>query len=141
MLEDYSLQRFQATPQTLLTPAQSQDLLMLLFSSRAERNSETPLADSELRPQPIWAPFIEILPRPLAQRPALTLVLGLALFFFLLWLLLVVKPSHSAAALRRRCSGGPLTRRRAPRHRVAVALPEIQPANQLFNLKPQLSQL
>ncbi|WP_413675763.1 flagella biosynthesis regulator Flk [Pantoea dispersa] len=88
MLEDYSLQRFQATPQTLLTPAQSQDLLMLLFSRRAERNSETPLADSELRPQPIWAPFVEILPRPLAQRPALTLVLGLALFFFLLWLLL-----------------------------------------------------
>ncbi len=87
LLEDYSQQRFQATPHTTLTPAQSQDLLNLLFSRRVERYHETPLADSALRPQPIWSPFIDILPRPLAQRPALTLVLGLALFFFLLWLL------------------------------------------------------
>ena len=74
-----------ATPQTLLTPAQSQDLLMLLFSRRAERNSETPLADSELRPQPIWAPFVEILPRPLAA-PGADAGARLALFS-LLWLL------------------------------------------------------
>ena len=47
-----------------------------------------PRAASELRPQPIWSPWVEILPRPLAQRPTLTLILGLALFFFLLWLFL-----------------------------------------------------
>ncbi|MBS6056918.1 MAG: flagella biosynthesis regulator Flk [Pantoea sp.] len=41
MLEDYSQQRFQATPQTVLTSAQAQDLLNLLFSRRAERVSES----------------------------------------------------------------------------------------------------
>lgn len=88
LLEDYSQQRFQATPHTVLTSAQSQDLLNLLFSLRMEKIHEQPLSDSEQRPQPLWSPFAEILPRPLAQRPILTLALGLALFCFLCWLFL-----------------------------------------------------
>lgn len=88
LLEDYSQQRFQATPQMVLTPAQTQDLLNLLFSRRAEKNLEQPLADSEFRPQPIWAPWVSQLPAPLAQRPALTLSLALVVFVFLLWILL-----------------------------------------------------
>ncbi|MDZ7277807.1 flagella biosynthesis regulator Flk [Pantoea eucrina] len=87
LLEEYSLQRFQATPQTVLTTAQTQDLLNLLFSRRLERSSEQPLADSALNPQPIWSPLVPILPRPLAQRPMLTLALALVLAFFLIWLL------------------------------------------------------
>jgi len=70
----------------VLTPAQTQDLLNLLFSRRAEKLHEQPLADSEIRPQPIWSPFIQMLPQPLAQRPALTLIAGIFLFIFLLWL-------------------------------------------------------
>ncbi|MFT4271583.1 MAG: flagella biosynthesis regulator Flk [Pantoea sp.] len=88
LLEDYSQQRFQATPQMVLTPAQTQDLLNLLFSRRAEKNLEQPLAGSELRPQPIWAPWVSQLPAPLAQRPALTLSLALVVFIFLLWVFL-----------------------------------------------------
>ncbi|PPS58817.1 hypothetical protein CRX72_23715 [Pantoea sp. BRM17] len=65
---------FQATPQTVLTAAQCQDLLNQLFSRRAERGETLPLTDSVRQPQPIWAPFTEILPRPLAQRPALSLI-------------------------------------------------------------------
>lgn len=86
LLEDYSQQRFQALPTTVLTPAQTQDLLNLLFSRRAEKLHEQPLANSQLRPQPIWSPFIQMLPQPLAQRPALTLIAGIFLFIFLLWL-------------------------------------------------------
>ncbi|MDO6405072.1 flagella biosynthesis regulator Flk [Pantoea phytobeneficialis] len=88
LLEDYSQQRFQATPQMVLTPAQTQDLLNLLFSRRAEKNLEQPLAGSELHPQPIWAPWVSQLPAPLAQRPALTLSLALVVFIFLLWVFL-----------------------------------------------------
>lgn len=87
-LEDYSLQRFQATPQTILTPAQTQDLLNQLFARRAEKNQEQPLADSALRPQPIWAPFIAALPQPLAQRPLLGVAVALMVVALLLWLLL-----------------------------------------------------
>ena len=86
MLEDYSQQRFQALPHTVLTPTQTQDLLNLLFSRRAEKLLEQPHADSELRPQPIWSPFVQLLPTPLAGRPALTLIGGIFLFIFLLWL-------------------------------------------------------
>ncbi|MDE1184854.1 MAG: flagella biosynthesis regulator Flk [Pantoea sp.] len=88
LLEDYSQQRFQATPQMVLTPAQTQDLLNLLFSRRAEKNLEQPLSASELRPQPIWAPIFNQLPAPLAQRPALTLSLALVVFIFLMWIFL-----------------------------------------------------
>jgi hypothetical protein len=87
-LEDYSQQRFQATPQTVLTPTQTQDLLNYLFTRRAEKTQEQPLADSALRPQPIWAPVFEVLPPSLAQRPALAAVLLLFVVALLLWLVL-----------------------------------------------------
>jgi len=87
-LEDYSQQRFQATPQTVLTPTQTQDLLNYLFARRAEKTQEQPLADSALRPQPIWAPVLEVLPPSLAQRPALAAVLLLFVVVLLLWLVL-----------------------------------------------------
>lgn len=91
MLEAYSQQNFQATPQTILTTAQAQDLLNLLFSRRAERisESETLRADSEINPQPIYNPLVPWLPaplQPLANRPALAALIVL-LVIVLLWLL------------------------------------------------------
>ena len=91
MLEDYSQQRFQATPQTVLTTAQAQDLLNLLFSRRAEHITESDglRAASEINPQPIYNPLIPWLPaplQPLAGRPALAALL-LLLAIGLLWLL------------------------------------------------------
>ncbi len=88
MLLDYSQQRFQASPQSVLTAAQCQDLLNQLFSRRAERSDETPAAGSASQPQPIWVPFVSVLPRPLAQRPALTLIAAIAAALFILWLLI-----------------------------------------------------
>lgn len=91
MLEDYSLQRFQATPQMVLTPTQTQDLLNFLFARRAERAHEQALADNELNPHPIWAPISGSLPpvlQPLAARPVLSAVVGLIVLAFLLWLVL-----------------------------------------------------
>ena len=92
MLEDYSQQRFQATPQTVLTSAQAQDLLNLLFSRRAERvsESETLRADSEINPQPIYNPLIPWLPaplQPLAGRPVLATFIALLVVALLLYLL------------------------------------------------------
>ncbi|MBE5252268.1 flagella biosynthesis regulator Flk [Mixta mediterraneensis] len=91
MLEEYSQQRFQATPQTVLTATQTQDLLNFLFSRRAEKMQEQPLAASEIKPQPIWAPFPASLPpvlKPLAQRPLLGAFVALLVVIFLLWLFL-----------------------------------------------------
>ena len=93
-LEEYSQQRFQATPQTVLTVTQTQDLLNLLFSRRADRAEkvhEQPLAASEIKPQPIWSPFVASLPsplQPLAQRPLLGLFVALVVITLLLWLVL-----------------------------------------------------
>ncbi|WP_312240165.1 flagella biosynthesis regulator Flk [Pantoea sp.] len=90
LLEDYSQQRFQATPQTVLTAAQTQDLLNLLFSRRAEKSHELPLAASDINPQPIWSPFGASLPaalQPLAQRPLLSAFVALLVVALLLWLL------------------------------------------------------
>lgn len=90
LLEDYSQQRFQATPQTVLTAAQSQDLLNLLFSRRAERLHEQPLADSNIHPQPIWGPILSTFPvlQPLAQRPILSTFVIIVMLTFLMWILL-----------------------------------------------------
>ena len=88
LLEDYSQQRFQATPQTVLTAAQAQDLLNLLFARRAEKYHEARLADDELRPQPIYSPFVASLPsllQPAAARPAMTAFIVLLVVVFLLW--------------------------------------------------------
>lgn len=91
LLEDYSQQRFQAMPQTVLTAAQTQDLLNLLFARRAEKNPELPLAASETQPQPIWHPFGASLPpvlQPLAQRPLFSAFVALLVIAFLLWIFL-----------------------------------------------------
>lgn len=93
-LEDYSQQRFQATPQTVLTVTQTQDLLNFLFSRRADRAEklpEQPLAASEIKPQPIWSPFVASLPpaiQPLAERPLLGFFVALVVITLLLWLVL-----------------------------------------------------
>ncbi len=92
LLEDYSQQRFQATPQTVLTAAQAQDLLNLLFSRRAERagESEAPRAAGEINPQPIYNPLVAWLPtplQPLAGKPVLALFIAMLLAALLIWLL------------------------------------------------------
>jgi hypothetical protein len=88
MLEEASQQRFQLPPQAILTAAQAQDLMNLLFARRAERLKEMPLADSEIHPQPIISGYVPPVLRPLATRPAVTAFAALVLFIFLLWLFL-----------------------------------------------------
>ncbi|PKH24450.1 flagella biosynthesis regulator Flk [Enterobacterales bacterium CwR94] len=90
-LEEYSQQRFQATPTTVLTAAQAQDLLNFVFARRAERLREERLAANEIDPQPIWYPFGPNLPsflQPLNNRPALTVCGALVVVIFLLWVFL-----------------------------------------------------
>ncbi|WP_455816561.1 flagella biosynthesis regulator Flk [Pseudomonas cerasi] len=91
MLEDYSQQRFNATPQMLLTPTQTQDLLNQLFSRRAERLQEQQLADNELNPRPItvplWGPLPSVL-QPLANRPVFAAFAVLFVLVLVLWILL-----------------------------------------------------
>ncbi|QKJ87971.1 Flagella biosynthesis regulator [Paramixta manurensis] len=93
LLEDYSQQRFQATPLTTLTAAQAQDLLNLLFARRAERNQEAEpvLAESDINPQPIWYPLANALPgflQPLANRPAFGAFALIVVVALLMWILL-----------------------------------------------------
>ncbi|MEM6049225.1 flagella biosynthesis regulator Flk [Erwinia sp. P7711] len=89
MLEDASLQRFQQPPQAILTPAQAQDLMNLLFARRAERLREQQVADIDIQPQPIVAPLFGYVPpvlQPLVNRPAFTAFAVLVLILFLLWI-------------------------------------------------------
>ncbi|WP_459471495.1 flagella biosynthesis regulator Flk [Erwinia amylovora] len=91
LLEDYSQQRFNATPQTVLSATQIQDLLNLLFSRRAERLLEQPVADSTLQPKPIAMPVWGALPpvlQPLASRPVLTAFAAFILLGLVLWMML-----------------------------------------------------
>ncbi|CCG87868.1 flagella biosynthesis regulator Flk [Erwinia piriflorinigrans] len=91
LLEDYSQHRFNATPQMPLSAAQVQDLLNLLFSRRAERLLEQPVADSNLNPKPIAMPVWGALPtvlQPLAKRPVLAAFVTLILIGLVLWMLL-----------------------------------------------------
>ncbi|KOC92058.1 flagella biosynthesis regulator Flk [Winslowiella iniecta] len=91
MLEIYSQQRFQATPLSVLTAAQTQDLLNLLFARRAEKLAEQPLADSEINPRPLYHSQTASLPsvlQPLANRPAFTAFAVVILLVVLLWILL-----------------------------------------------------
>ncbi|CAO96211.1 flagella biosynthesis regulator Flk [Erwinia tasmaniensis] len=91
LLEDHSQQRFNAAPQTPLSAAQVQDLLNLLFSKRAERLLEQPVADSGLNPKPIVMPAWGALPaavQPLAKRPVLAAFVTLVLLGLVLWMLL-----------------------------------------------------
>ncbi len=95
LLEDYSQQRFNLAPQTpvVLTSAQVQDLLNLLFNRRADRLQEEQdrlLPASEQKPQPLFAPLWSFLPpalQPLAQKP-LWLATAIVVVVLLLWLVI-----------------------------------------------------
>ncbi|TNV18053.1 flagella biosynthesis regulator Flk [Buttiauxella sp. B2] len=86
-MTDYSQQRFQATPQTLLTTAQVQDILNQVFLKRAERLPST-LEVQNIQPiaSPIWAPFIEPL-KIVSARPGMALI-ALIVVMILLWVVL-----------------------------------------------------
>ncbi|SQC91054.1 Flagellar regulator flk [Cedecea neteri] len=84
---DYSQQRFQATPQTVLTTAQVQDILNQVFLKRAERQPAT----LEVRDiQPIYNPMFSAIIEPikaLSARPGLALI-ALVVVMILLWLVI-----------------------------------------------------
>ena len=71
---DYTQQRWQATPQTVLTTAQSQDVLNQVFALRVNNNA-SPLETRDI--QPIYSPLFPALMEPLRQLSARP---GLALF-------------------------------------------------------------
>lgn len=86
-MTDYSQQRFQATPQTLLTAAQVQDILNQVFLKRAERQPTT-LEVHNIQPifSPIWAPFIEPM-KMVSARPGMALM-ALIVVMVLLWIVI-----------------------------------------------------
>jgi hypothetical protein len=86
-MTDYSQQRFQATPQTLLSAAQVQDILNQVFLKRAQRQPAA-LETHHIQPiaSPIWAPFIEPM-KVVSARPGMALV-ALVVVMALLWIVL-----------------------------------------------------
>jgi len=84
-LRDYAQQTWQATPQTVLTQAQVQDLLNQVFLKRVERAQDT--VDTRYI-QPIFNPFTPFIEnmKAMSARPGLMLV-GLLVIIFLLWIL------------------------------------------------------
>ncbi|MCX8956651.1 flagella biosynthesis regulator Flk [Erwinia psidii] len=91
MLEEVSEQRFQLQPQAVLTPAQAQDMINLLFARRAERLREQPVSGSEMDPHPITVPLWAYVPQslqPLVNRTAMTIFSAVLVLIFLLWIFL-----------------------------------------------------
>lgn len=86
-ISDYAEQRHQATPQTVLTAPQVQDILNHLFLRRLERAAHNAPAQPE-HIQPVWAPFVPVIEqlKTLSNCPALGLV-ALLLFIALMWIL------------------------------------------------------
>lgn len=86
-ITDYSLQRFQAAPQSLLTTAQVQDILNQIFLKRAERQPAS-LEVQNIQPiaSPIWAPFIEPM-KVISARPGLALI-ALIVVMVLFWIVI-----------------------------------------------------
>lgn len=86
-MTDYSLQRFQATPQTLLTNSQVQDILNQVFLKRAERQPAA-LEVHHVQPitSPIWSSFSEQM-KVVSARPGMALV-ALVVVMLLLWIVL-----------------------------------------------------
>jgi len=83
-IRDYAQQTWQATPQTVLTAAQVQDLLNQIFIRRAERDGGV-LEVRNIQPiyNPLFAPVVETF-RTLSTRPGLmliALVIALAIFW------------------------------------------------------------
>lgn len=85
-LKEYAQQNWQVTPQSILTPAQVQDLLNQIFLKRVERSQDT----LEVRNiQPIFSPFAPFIDniKAMSARPGLMFV-ALIVVMLLLWLLL-----------------------------------------------------
>lgn len=86
-IADYSQNRFQATPQTILTTAQVQDILNQVFLKRAERlNGAIEVRDIQPIFSPLFAPFSEPF-RAIAARPGLALV-GLIVVMGIIWMVI-----------------------------------------------------
>jgi hypothetical protein len=86
VLRDYAQQTWQATPQTVLTPAQVQDLLNQVFLRRVERSQDT--LDTRYV-QPIFNPFTPFIEnmKAMSARPGLMLI-ALIVVMILLWLVM-----------------------------------------------------
>lgn len=84
-LRDYAQQAWQATPQTVLTPVQVQDLLNKVFLRRVDRAQDT--VDSRYL-QPIYNPFTPFIEnvKAMSARPGLMLV-ALIVVMILVWVL------------------------------------------------------
>lgn len=84
VIRDYAQQTWQATPQTVLTTAQVQDLLNQIFIRRAEREGGVPeVRDIQPIYSPLFAPVVETF-RTLSARPGLlfiALLIALAIFW------------------------------------------------------------
>ena len=83
-VRDYAQQTWQATPQTVLTTAQVQDILNQIFVRRAEREGGIPEARN-IQPiySPLFAPVVETF-KTLSARPGLmfiALLIALAIFW------------------------------------------------------------
>ncbi|RTN25544.1 flagella biosynthesis regulator Flk [Enterobacter quasimori] len=83
-VRDYAQQTWQATPQTVLTTAQVQDILNQIFVRRAEREGGIPEARN-IQPiySPLFAPVVETF-KTLSARPGLmfiALIIALAIFW------------------------------------------------------------
>ena len=84
MIRDYAQQSWQATPQTVLTTAQVQDLLNQIFVRRAEREGGVPEVRN-IQPiySPLFAPVVDTF-KTLSARPGLmfiALLIALAIFW------------------------------------------------------------
>ncbi|WP_049005886.1 flagella biosynthesis regulator Flk [Enterobacter cloacae] len=84
VIRDYAQQTWQATPQTVLTTAQVQDLLNQIFIRRAEREGGVPeVRDIQPIYNPLFTPVVETF-RTLSARPGLlfiALMIALAIFW------------------------------------------------------------
>lgn len=85
-MTDYAQQRFQATPQSLLTTAQVQDILNQVFLKRAEKLPAGAIETRHIQPiyNPFIAPFIEPF-KAVTARPGLALT-ALIIVMMLFWM-------------------------------------------------------
>lgn len=85
-IADYSQQRFQATPQTILTPFQVQDLLTQILLNRTERQSGA-IEVRDIKPivAPLWASAIESI-KNISTRSSMAIIALLAAIV-MLWIL------------------------------------------------------
>lgn len=86
-ITDYAQQRFQATPQAVLTTAQVQDILNQVFLKRAERQSEvTEVRNIQPIFSPLFAPFAEPF-KAMSSRPGL-LLMAVLIVMFIFWMVI-----------------------------------------------------